>query len=85
VKIKIIKDKIKEKMMKNKDNLYEKKVELNKRIYKKSSKAILLPTIKINWNVFQIKKNRKTLINMDNNSNKGDEEIEKAFEFFKYE
>ena len=85
VKIKIIKDKIKEKMMKNKDNLYEKKVELNKRIYEKSSKAILLPTIKINWNVFQIKKNRKTLINMDNNSNKGDEEIEKAFEFFKYE
>ena len=85
VRIKIIKDKIEEKVMKNKDRLNEKKTQLNKRILEKSSKAILLPTIKINWNVYKIKKNVKSLININNNLNKGDEEIEKAYEFFKYE
>ena len=85
VKSKVIKDKIKERMITNKDVLNEEKKKLNKRILEKSSKATLIPTIKVNLNVFKIKRKVKPLININKILNKEDEEIENNFEFFNYE
>ena len=84
-KAKVIKHRIKEKVVSNKDILEEKKNLLNKRIIEKSNKLVLLPTIKINWNVYKIKKKVKSLININNNINKEEEEIENKFGFFNYE
>ena len=80
---KIIKNKISEKVIKNKNKLIELKKQSNDRIIEKANKKVLLPKIKINWDVYKIKMKDKSQINK-NNSKRQTDEIEKAFEYFSY-
>ena len=80
----MIKNKIHEKVMRNKNKLIEMKKLSNQRIIEKAKKKVLLPKIKINWDVYKIKKKNKSQINIYN-SNKDNDEIEKDFDFFCYD
>ena len=80
---KIIKNKISEKVIKNKNKLIELKKQTNDRIIEKANKKVLLPKIKINWDVYKIKMKDKSQINK-NISKRQTDEIEKAFEYFSY-
>ena len=57
---------------------------MHENIIEKAKKKILLPTIKINWNIYKINKKVKTVINDDNNLDK-EEELENNFKLIQYD
>ena len=84
LKAKMIKDSIKEKIAINKNLLIEKKNLQNKRILEKSNRPIILPTIRINWDVYKMRKKMNFLFNNSKN-NKDEESLEKNFDYFNYD
>ena len=82
--LQISKEKRIESVIFNKNLLYEKKLRENKRIMEKANRKILLPTIKVNWDIFKMPKRKKSVININNLPNE-DDEIEKNFELIQYE
>ena len=73
-----------EKMILNRQIINEKKKMMHENIIEKAKKKILLPTIKINWNIYKINKKVKTVINDDNNLDK-EEELENNFKLIQYD
>ena len=57
------KEKKKEKIILNKRLIEEKKKHLKENIFEKTNKIIIIPKIKINWNIYNIKKVQKISIN----------------------
>jgi hypothetical protein len=51
---------------------------------KKYNKNILLPTIKVNWDLYKMNKRSKSVININNFINE-EEDVEKNFEFMQYD
>ena len=84
LKAKMIKDSIKEKIAINKNLLIEKKNLQNKRILEKSNRPIILPTIRINWDVYKMRKKMNFLFNNSKN-NKDEESLETNFDYFNYD
>ena len=82
--LQISKEKRIESVIFNKNLIYEKKLRENKRIMEKANRKILLPTIKVNWDIFKKPKRKKSVINITNIPNE-DDEIEKNFELIQYE
>ena len=82
--LQISKEKRIESVIFNKNLIYEKKLRENKRIMEKANRKILLPTIKVNWDIFKMPKRKKSVININNIQNE-DDEIEKNFELIQYE
>ena len=73
-----------ERVLDNKRKLNEKKLLENNRMIKKYNKKILLPTIKVNWDLYKMNKSSKSVININNVINE-EEEIEKNFEFMQFD
>lgn len=71
-----------EKIRKNKNIVQDRQMHLRERIIEKANKKFLLPNMRINWTVYNIKKNRKKIfkINKPNEIKK-----ENDFEYFCYE
>ena len=73
-----------ERVLDNKRKLNEKKLLENNRMIKKYNKKILLPTIKVNWDLYKMNKRSKSVININNSINE-EEDVEKNFEFMQYD
>ena len=73
-----------ERVLDNKRKLNEKKLLENNRMIKKYNKKILLPTIKVNWDLYKMNKRTKSVININNSINE-EEDVEKNFEFMQYD
>ena len=65
-----------EKIRKNKKIVEERQIQLKKSIIEKANKQFILPNMKINWTVYNIKKVQKKIINENNHK-----EIRKSNEF----
>ena len=73
-----------ERVLDNKRKINEKKLIENNRMIKKYNKKILLPTIKVNWDLYKMNKRSKSVININNSINE-EEDVEKNFEFMQYD
>ena len=82
--LKILKEKRIERVIANKNLIYEKKLLENNRVIKRANKKVILPTIKVNWDFFKMSKRSKSVININNIYNENDE-LDNNFELIQYE
>ena len=81
---KVFKEKRIEKFILNRNMINERKKMMDEHIIENAKKIILLPTIKINWNIYKINKKVKTTVNDVNNLDK-EEELENNFNLMQYD
>ena len=81
-KEKIEKEKRIEKIRINKKLEEERKYQLQKSIVEKINKKFILPNMKINWSVYNLKKDKKSSINININK---DDKKENVYEYLVYQ
>ena len=82
--LKTLKEKRIERVIANKNLIYEKKLLENNRVIKRANKKVILPTIKVNWDFCKMSKRSKSVININNIYNENDE-LDNNFEIIQYE